>query len=61
MDQPSKVPTAKVAAASVAGAVTVLLVWIASLSGLDVPPEAASAFTTLTAFLAGYLKKTPAA
>lgn len=46
----------KVQAAGVAGAVTILLVWAASLFGLDVPPEAASAFTTLVATVAGYVK-----
>ena len=46
----------KVAAGGVAGAVTILLVWIASMAGLDVPPEAASAFTSLVAFGAGYIK-----
>jgi hypothetical protein len=49
-------PQAKVAAAGIAGAVTVLVVWIASIFGLEVPPEAASAFTTIIAFGAGYLK-----
>lgn len=47
---------AKVQAAGAAGAVTTLLVWVASLFGVDVPPEAAAAATTLFATLAGYLK-----
>lgn len=47
----------KVQAAGWAGALTILLVWIAGLSGLDVPAEAASAFTTLVATAAGYLKR----
>ncbi len=38
-------PNASVAA--VAGAITILLVWIAGLVSLDVPAEASSAFTTL--------------
>lgn len=46
----------KVAAAGIAGAVTVVLVWAASLAGVAVPPEVASAVTTLIAFGAGYIK-----
>jgi len=46
----------KVAAGGIAGAVTILVVYIAGVLGLDVPPEVSSAFTTLVAFGAGYLK-----
>jgi hypothetical protein len=46
----------KVQAAGAAGAVTVLLVWIAGMFGLEVPAEAASAFTMLVATAAGYIK-----
>lgn len=46
----------KVQAAGAAGAATIVLVWIAALSGVDVPPEVASAATTLIAVAAGYLK-----
>lgn len=46
----------KVAAGGVAGAVTILLVWIASMLGLDVPPEASSAFTVIVGVAAGYIK-----
>lgn len=49
-------PNPKVAATAIAGAVTVILVWIAGLFGLDVPPEVASAVTALIAFAAGYIK-----
>ena len=45
----------KVQAAGWAGAVTILLVWVAGLFGLDVPPEAASAFTVLVSAVAGYV------
>ena len=44
-------------AASGAGALTILLVWAASTAGLDVPPEAASAFTTVVAGDTLYLGK----
>lgn len=44
----------------VAGSLTVILVWVVGMAGLDVPPEVASAFTTLVtavaAIVAGYLK-----
>lgn len=46
----------KVKAASMAGAVSVLVVWAAAYGGVTIPPEVASAFTTLLAFVAGYLK-----
>ncbi len=46
----------KVQAAGWAGAVTIILIWIAGLFGLDVPPEVASAFTALVATTAGFLK-----
>lgn len=57
MTPSSTAPTQKVAAAGVAGSVTVIVVWIAGLLGLDVPPEVASAFTTVVAFGAGYIRK----
>jgi hypothetical protein len=46
----------KVAAGGIAGSVTILLVWIAGLFGLDVPAEVASAFTVIVGAGAGYLK-----
>ena len=50
-------PTPKVAAAGIAGAVSVILVWLLNtVAGVDVPPEVAAAFTTVLAFGAGYLK-----
>lgn len=47
----------KVQAAGWAGAVTILLVWIAGMFGLDVPAEAASAFTVLVGTAAAYVKR----
>lgn len=49
-------PRPKVAAAGIAGACTVILVWLAGLAGVEVPSEVASALTALLAFAAGYLK-----
>ena len=51
-------PVPKVAAAGIAGAVTVILVWLLNTAaGVDVPPEVASSFTAVLAFAAGWLKK----
>lgn len=47
----------KAGAAGAAGAGTVILVWIVGLAGLDVPPEVASAFTTLLATGAAYFTR----
>jgi hypothetical protein len=49
-------PTPKVAAAGVAGSFTIVLVYVAGLIGLDIPPEVASAVTAIVAFGAGYIK-----
>lgn len=49
-------PQPKVAAAGIAGSVSLILVWAAGLAGLDVPPEVAAAFTAILSFAAGYLK-----
>lgn len=54
MNQNSAAPTAKVAAVGVAGAITLILVWVAGMAGLEVPPEVASAVTLLIAAGAGY-------
>lgn len=55
--QAGSVPSSKVAAAGAAGAVTTVVVWAASLAGVDVPPEVAAALTTLIATGAGWLKR----
>lgn len=47
---------AKVAASTIAGSITVVLVWGLQSAGIDVPPEVASAITTIISGLAGYLK-----
>ncbi len=39
--------TPKVATGALAGAVSVILVWIITKFGIEVPPEIASAFTTV--------------
>lgn len=47
----------KVAAGGAAGAVTVVIVWLLGFANVDVPPEVASAFTTIITFGAGWLAK----
>lgn len=56
MNQDSPAPTNKVAAAGAAGALSVLIVFIAGQLGLEIPPEAAAAITTLLSFGAGYMR-----
>jgi hypothetical protein len=46
----------KVAAAGVAGAISIVIVWVANLFGIDVPAEVAAAFTTILATAAGFIK-----
>lgn len=46
----SNKPTRRVAVGTAAGASTVVLVWAAGLAGIEVPPEVASAITTLFMF-----------
>lgn len=50
-------PSAKVAAAGVGGAASVVIVWALSLAHVEVPAEVAAAFATLLAFLAGWLRR----
>ncbi len=54
----SLAPKPKVAAAGIAGAVTAIAIWLLRAAvRVEVPPEVASATTTVLAFGAGYLKK----
>ena len=50
-------PTPKMAAAGITGAVAIVLVWLAGLFGLEVPPEVAAAVAAILAFGAGYFKR----
>ena len=50
----SALPTRKVGSGALAGAVTVVFVWILDLTGLDVPAEVASAITLILMFAASY-------
>jgi hypothetical protein len=49
------VPEKKVTAATLAGAIATILVWVLHLAGVDVPSEVAAAITTVLAAIAGYL------
>jgi len=55
INQPTAVPTAKVAAAGIGGSVSIVLIWILSQLGIDMPAEVASAITAIVSFAAGYL------
>ncbi|WP_157001417.1 hypothetical protein [Agromyces laixinhei] len=50
----SNTPDRKVAVGGAAGAVTILVVWLVSFAGVEVPAEVASAFTVLVTFAAAY-------
>lgn len=50
----SLVPVPKVIASTVAGAVTVILVWILGELGVDVPAEVGSSITVVFSAIAGY-------
>lgn len=50
----------KVTAATIAAALVTILVWVASLAGVDVPAEAQGAITVLLVAVIGYLVPDPA-
>jgi Flp pilus assembly protein protease CpaA len=49
----------KVTAATAAAALVTILIWIASLAGVDVPLEVAGALTTVLVAIAGYAVTDP--
>ena len=55
MDQPTKAPTQKMTAVGISGAVTLVVIWLVSQFGVDLPAEVASALTIIISFVAGYL------
>lgn len=63
INQTSMAPTTKVAAGGVAGALTILVVWILGLLHVTVPPEVASALTVVISFATSYIvrERIPAA
>lgn len=54
---PSRTPTTKVTASALAGAAVVILIWIAGMFGLAVPPEVAGAGVVVLSFAAAYAVK----
>jgi hypothetical protein len=50
-------PTPKIQSVTLAGAVAVVLVWVGSLAGLDIPGTVEAAFTLIIAAAAGYLTR----
>lgn len=58
VNQPTPAPTRKVAATGIAGAITIVLVYIVqSLFNVEIPAEVSSAITLLISFASGYLVK----
>lgn len=58
-NQPTPAPTHKVRAGGLAGATTVILVWLLEYAGVSVPAEVASAITVLLSFGASYVTPEP--
>lgn len=48
-------PVRKVSAAGIAGALSILIVYVLGITGVDVTEEVASAITAILAFAAGYI------
>lgn len=57
ISQPSKRPTRKIEAATLAGSVTTLALFIASQFGVELPGEVAASITTILTVLTGYIAK----
>lgn len=55
----SKTPTSKVVAGGVAGAAVTVIVWGASLVGVEVPVEVATSAVVLVSFAVAYLVPDP--
>lgn len=53
----SLAPEPKVTAAVLAGALTVLVAYVADLAGLELPPAVSAALTTILAAGAAYLRR----
>ena len=52
---PSSMPIPKMQAVGFAAGLTAIAVWILSLYGVDMPPEAAAGLTAILGFAAGYI------
>jgi len=49
------VTTTSAGSGGVAGAITLLIVWVLSMRGVDIPPEVASGITVLVGFIGGII------
>lgn len=57
-DQPTSNPTTKVASGALAGALTIVLVYIIqSVFNVDIPAEVSSAGTVIVTFITSYIVK----
>ena len=55
IQSPSAAPTRKVTAGGLAGALTVILIWVLSAGfKVNIPPEVASAITVVFSFIVSY-------
>lgn len=58
VEQPTAAPTRKVAASGIAGAVSIVLVFVLQMVlGIEIPAEVASSTTLILAFASGYIVK----
>lgn len=55
INQPTAAPTRKVTAGALAGAVTILAVFVFGQFGVDIPAEVSSSVTVLLTFAASYV------
>lgn len=56
MTKSNSIPSAKIASAGIGGALSVILVWVLGLFGVDMPAEVAASMSAAIAFAFGYLK-----
>ena len=57
VNQPTAMPTRKVSAAGMSGALATVVITLAAQWGIDISAEAAAAIVTLAAFAAGYFRR----
>lgn len=54
MNMPQLIPTNKVTAGALAGALTAVIMWLLSIKAVVAPPGIESAITVIVTFLVGY-------
>lgn len=60
VNQPSAVPTRKITAVGISGAIAAVLVWVANLLGYQLAPEHAAALAGILVFAVGYFIRSTA-